>query len=149
MDKVKMEDLDDWGYQPFLGLTYAFSDRVMLGVVYRAEMDVDLEGDLKFRGVPLPGGDVKLSWDNPQWLEAALRFDLDNNYYVATNLGWQDWSQFSENALDGYPGGHGAGPGLERYLAHRYRLWAYRRHPGVVLWPVLRQLTGNGQEQDH
>ena len=102
--KVKMEDLDDWGYQPFLGLTYHFSDRVMLGVVYRAEMDVDLEGDVKFRGVPLPGGDVKLSWDNPQWLEAALRFDLDNNYYVATNLGWQDWSQFSENELEVTPG---------------------------------------------
>ena len=34
--KVRMENLDDWGYQPFLGLTYAFSDRVMLGVVYRA-----------------------------------------------------------------------------------------------------------------
>jgi len=102
--KVKMEDLDDWGYQPFLGLTYHFSDRVMLGVVYRAEMDVDLEGDLKFRGVPMPGGDVKLDWDNPQWLEAALRFDLGNNYYVATNLGWQDWSQFSENELEVTPG---------------------------------------------
>ena len=102
--KVKMEDLDDWGYQPFLGLTYHFSERVMLGVVYRAEMDVDLDGDLKFRGVPMPGGDVKLDWDNPQWLEAALRFDLANNYYVATNLGWQDWSQFSENKLEVTPG---------------------------------------------
>lgn len=102
--KVKMEDLDDWGYQPFLGLTYHFSDRVMLGVVYRAEMDVNLEGDVKFRGVPLPGGDVKLDWDNPQWLEAALRFDLNNNYYVAANLGWQDWSKFSENELEVTPG---------------------------------------------
>ena len=102
--KVKMEDLDDWGYQPFLGLTYHFSERVMLGVVYRSEMDVDLEGDLKFRGVPMPGGDVKLDWDNPQWLEAALRFDLGDNYYIATNLGWQDWSKFSENKLEVAPG---------------------------------------------
>jgi long-chain fatty acid transport protein len=47
----------------------------------------------------LPGGDVELDWDNPQWLEAALRFDLNNNYYVATNLGWQDWSKFSKNTL--------------------------------------------------
>jgi long-chain fatty acid transport protein len=100
--KVKMEDLDDWGYQPFLGLTYAFSDQVTLGVVYRAETDVDLEGDIKFRGVPLPGGDVKLDWDNPQWLEAALRFDLNNDYYVATNLGWQDWSDFSQNDVTVY-----------------------------------------------
>ena len=102
--KVKMEDLDDWGYQPFLGLTYAFSKQVMLGVVYRAEMDVELEGDIKFRGVPLPGGDVEFAWDNPQWLEAALQFDLGNNYYVAGNLGWQDWSAFSENSLTVTPG---------------------------------------------
>ena len=102
--KVKMEDLDDWGYQPFLGLTYHISERVMLGVVYRSEMDVNLEGDIKFRGVPMPGGDVKLDWDNPQWLEAGLRFDLGDNYYVATNLGWQDWSQFSENKLEVTPG---------------------------------------------
>jgi long-subunit fatty acid transport protein len=58
--------LDDWCYQPFLGLTYAFSDRVLLGVVYRAEMDVDLRGDVKFKGVPLPDGNVELSWDNSQ-----------------------------------------------------------------------------------
>ena len=102
--QAKLEDLDDWGYQPFLGLTYEFSDQMMLGVVYRAEMDVDLEGDVDFRGVPLPGGDVELSWDNPQWLEAALRYDIDDSYYVAVNLGWQDWSAFSKNALTVTPG---------------------------------------------
>jgi long-subunit fatty acid transport protein len=59
---------------------------------------------VKFDGVPLPGGDAKLGWDNPQWLEAALRFDLDDDYFVATNLGWQDWSAFSENKLTVTPG---------------------------------------------
>ena len=63
--KANLDDLDDWGYQPFLGLTYAFSDRTTLGVVYRAEMDVDLRGDLKFDGVPLPNDRAKLQWDNP------------------------------------------------------------------------------------
>jgi len=102
--KAKLEDLDDWGYQPFLGLTYAVSDRVLLGFVYRAEMDVNLRGDIDFNGVPLPGGNTKLDWDNPQWAEASLRFDLGDNYYVATNLGWQDWSAFSENKLTVTPG---------------------------------------------
>ena len=64
--QASVEDADDWGYQPFLGLTYAFSDRVTLGVVYRAEADVDLDGDLKFDGVPIPNDDVKVEWDNPQ-----------------------------------------------------------------------------------
>ena len=104
--QARLEDMDDWGYQPFLGLTYAFSERVTLGVVYRAEMDVELEGDVKLKGVPVPssGGSAELEWNNPQWLEAALRFDLDDDYFVATNLGWQDWSEFSENKLTVAPG---------------------------------------------
>jgi long-chain fatty acid transport protein len=102
--QARLEDMDDWGYQPFLGLTYAFSDRVTLGVVYRAEMDVDLEGDVKLKGVPPSGGSADLEWNNPQWLEAALRFDLDDDYFVATNLGWQDWSEFSQNKLTVTPG---------------------------------------------
>jgi len=102
--QAKLEDLDDWGYQPFLGLTYAFSDRTTLGVVYRAEMDVDLRGDLNFDDVPLPDGRAKLQWDNPQWLEAALTFKLEENYFMAVNLGWQDWSAFSENKLTITPG---------------------------------------------
>jgi long-chain fatty acid transport protein len=102
--KVKLEDMDDWGYQPFLGLTYAFSDRVTLGVVYRAEMDVELEGDVKVEGPPVPDSDAELEWDNPQWLEAALHIKLDDDYFVAANLGWQDWSEFSENQLTVAPG---------------------------------------------
>jgi len=102
--QAQLEDADDWGYQPFLGLTYAFSDDVTLGVVYRAEMDVDLEGDLEFKRVPLPDDDVKVEWDNPQWLEAAMTFKLENNYTIAVNLGWQDWSAFSENEITVAPG---------------------------------------------
>ena len=98
--KARLENLDDWGYQPFLGLTYAISDKVMLGVVYRAEMDVDLEGDAKFDGVPLSNNDAKIGWDNPQWLEAALSFRLENDNFLAFNLGWQDWSEFSENEVN-------------------------------------------------
>ena len=97
--KARLEDADDWGYQPFLGLTYAFSDDLTLGVVYRAEMDVNLDGNVKFDGVPLPNDDVKVDWVNPQWLEAALTFRLEQNYFMAFNLGWQDWSEFSENEL--------------------------------------------------
>ncbi|MGI9289803.1 MAG: OmpP1/FadL family transporter, partial [Gammaproteobacteria bacterium] len=102
--QAELEDLDDWGYQPFVGLTYAISDRTMLGVVYRAEMDVDLEGDVDVSGAPPSGGRAKLGWNNPQWLEASLRFDLDDDYFLATNLGWQDWSEFSENRLEVSPG---------------------------------------------
>ena len=74
--KVKIEDATDWGYQPFLGMTYQLSDRALLGVVYRAEMDVELEGDLKFKNWQLPGSpsanDIDVKWDNPQTLVVGL-----------------------------------------------------------------------------
>ena len=71
---LKIEKATDWGYQPFLGLTYALSDRALLGVVYRAEMDVELEGDVKVRNLNLPisADSIDIDWDNPQWLEAGL-----------------------------------------------------------------------------
>lgn len=52
--KVRIENADDWGYQPFPGLTAQLSDRAMLGVVYRAKADVDLKGDLNFRKLVIP-----------------------------------------------------------------------------------------------
>lgn len=99
--KLKLEDATDWGYQPFLGLTYAFSDRALLGVVYRAEMDTDLEGDVKTHNLPgVIGADsIDISWDTPQWLEAGLSYKLDDKNTLFLNAGWQEWSKFSKNTL--------------------------------------------------
>jgi len=101
--KVKIEEATDWGYQPFLGMTYQLSDRALLGVVYRAEMDVELEGDLKFKNWQLPGSpaadDVNIDWDNPQTLVAGLKYHLDKSNTLFLNAGWQEWSAFSDNTL--------------------------------------------------
>jgi long-chain fatty acid transport protein len=103
--RVKFEDLEDWGVQAVLGLTYAFTDRLLLGLVYRSEMDTDLEGDVKYEGLRNPRlaallpNDVKISWTNPQTLEAGLRYRLDGKTQLYFNAGWQEWSKFSKNEL--------------------------------------------------
>jgi long-chain fatty acid transport protein len=99
--QAKFEDLDDWGYQGILSLTYQLSTDTLLGVVYRSEADVELEGDLKIKGLPVapPKQSVELDWTNPQWLEVGLRHQLDNEKTLMFNLGWQDWSEFSENRV--------------------------------------------------
>ena len=97
--KVKVENATDWGYQPFLGLTAQLTDRALLGVVYRAKADVELEGDLNFRNLVIPqpaANDIDVGWDNPQWLEAGLRYQLSEDKYLFVNGGWQDWSEFGE-----------------------------------------------------
>lgn len=96
---AEFDDMEDWGYQPYFGLTYQINDRTLFGLVYRAEMDVELEGDLKIKGAgPLNGkSDLDLDWENPQWLEAGIRYDLTDEWIMALNLGWQEWSTFSNN----------------------------------------------------
>jgi long-chain fatty acid transport protein len=96
--QAKFRDLDDWGYQPILGATYQFSDQTLAGLVYRGEMDVDLKGDLSV-SLPVPKQEVKISWDNPQTLEGGVRHKLNDRQTVFFNLGWEDWSAFSNNEL--------------------------------------------------
>lgn len=101
--RVKFENLTDWGFQGILGLTYEFSDRVLLGIVYRSEADTNLEGDVKFYGLrqPLPRQpeNIKIDWTNPQWLDVGLRYKLNDSTLLFLNAGWQEWSKFSSNVL--------------------------------------------------
>ena len=99
--RAKFEGLDDWGFQGILSLTYEFSDRLLLGAVYRSEADINLKGDLDFRGVgaPLPDSDTKISWTNPQWLEVGLRYRVTDATTLFFNGGWQEWSKFSNNQI--------------------------------------------------
>ena len=105
--KAKFEDLDDWGYQGILSLTYQLTTDSLLGVVYRSEMDVDLDGDLKIRGLAVNPStqSVDISWKNPQRLDVGLKHRLDKQKILAFNLGWQDWSRFSKNSIGVDPAG--------------------------------------------
>ncbi|MFQ5643996.1 MAG: OmpP1/FadL family transporter [Thiogranum sp.] len=99
---VRFDNATDWGYQPFVGLTWQATDRVLLGLVYRAEMDVNLKGDVNFRSLVIPAPDVKkvnIDWDNPQWLEGGVKYKLSDKDFLFMNAGWQDWSTFSKNKL--------------------------------------------------
>jgi len=102
--KLKIVKADDWGYQPYVGLTYHLTDRAMLGLVYRAEMDVELEGDVKIHRWQLTpnkptADDIDIDWDNPQTAKLGLRYRLDDKNLMFLSAGWENWSEFSENTL--------------------------------------------------
>lgn len=96
--KAEFKDFDDWGYQGILSLTYELTTDTLLGVVYRSEADVELEGDLKIKdvGTAIPTRSAGATWVNPQWLEVGLRHRLDKEKTIMFNLGWQEWSQFDD-----------------------------------------------------
>ena len=102
--KLKIVKADDWGYQPYVGMTWHMTDRAMLGLVYRAEMDVDLEGDVKYHNWRLtpnkPAADeIKIDWNNPQTAKLGLKYQLDKKTLLFLSAGWEDWSRFSKNTL--------------------------------------------------
>jgi len=102
--KIKVENATDWGFQPFVGLTYQMTEQALLGVVYRAKSDINLDGDVNIRNWSLPTPvpnltDVDISWDNPQWLDVGLRYTFAEKNTIFLNGGWQDWSEFSNNGI--------------------------------------------------
>lgn len=99
--RVELDDATGFGYQPFVGLQYQPTDRMLLGLVYRAKADVELKGDVLWRNLAVtpPINSVKVAWDNPQTLKGGLRFNLTDDKIIAVSGGWEDWSQFSHNQL--------------------------------------------------
>ncbi len=96
--KVEIEDATDVGYQPFVGLQWQFSDRGTLGVVYRAEADIELDGDVTINDLVLPltpQSSIDITWDNPQLLEIGIRYRLNEEWSLTANADWEDWSTFS------------------------------------------------------
>jgi len=99
--QAQFRDFEDTGYQGTLGLTYQTSKSTLIGVVYRTKSDLELEGDLKIEGtaIPIPDQDMEIEWDYPQTLEMGIQHMLSDKKTLFVNLGWQDWSAFSENTL--------------------------------------------------
>ena len=98
--RASLNQLDDWGVQGFLGLTYQINDQAMIGVVYRSKSDTDLRGDLSIKSAlpPLNALDsVKISWDYPQLVSLGLKFKLTDQLTIMADVDWEDWSEFSNN----------------------------------------------------
>jgi long-chain fatty acid transport protein len=116
--KVELDDATGFGYQPFVGLQYQPTDRMLIGLVYRAKADIDLKGDVIWRNVNIPLvnqiNTVKINWDNPQTLRGGVSFKLTDNKVIAVSANWEDWSKFSNNQLSFSGGTLNAGVSLDR-----------------------------------
>ncbi len=125
--KVELDDVTGFGYQPFLGLQYKPTDRMLLGLVYRGKADVELKGDVLFRNFVLPAqiNTFKVAWDNPQTFQGGLRFNLTDDKVIAVNAGWEDWSKFSHNQLS-------FGGGMISPVVSLDRKWDDTWHAGIA-----------------
>jgi long-chain fatty acid transport protein len=105
--EISFEDLDDWSLQGIMGLTYGFNDKWLLGINYRSESDVELEGDFKAKGIANPIvnaitsrlNKVEMGFDLPQALTMGLKYQYTPDTSLMFKLAWEDFSAFSENGI--------------------------------------------------
>ncbi len=97
---------DDWGSGFNVGVAWAPSDTLLLGLSYRSEVEHELEGDADFT-VPAQaafltaggafadtGGSAPI--DLPATIEAGVRWQMSEQATVYANLRWRFWSSVEE-----------------------------------------------------
>ena len=92
-------DGDGWGYN--IGANLSLTEKVSLGFSYRSQIDLDLEGDVKFNvpsGTPPifnnTDGDVELKL--PARISFGLSYQVNNKLLVELSGRWEDWSVFDD-----------------------------------------------------
>ena len=105
--QIKMDDLDDWGYQGFLGATYKATDRLTFGAVYRSEADVELEGDIKFKNITVPPlneltsrfDKARFDFSYPQVVQVGVKYQLTDDTVLMADFDWEEWSAFGDTGI--------------------------------------------------
>jgi long-chain fatty acid transport protein len=97
-----------------LSALYEFTDRTRVGLVYKSELDPELEGEAEFSGLGpnteavlsaagLINADVSMSSRTPQGVLAGIYHEFTNAHAVTLDLVWADFSEFklSEKYING------------------------------------------------
>ena len=105
--QVNIDKIDDWGYQGFVSAMYKATDRLTLGAIYRAESDVELEGDIGFKNIQIPFlnevtsklDEVKVDFSYPQMIRVGFKYELNDTTLLMMDFDWEEWSAFGDTRL--------------------------------------------------
>lgn len=111
-------DATDWSFGVIAGVTIKPTDKTTIGIGYRSQMDVNLEGDLTLRagpaGVavpnPLTGLTVSPATADlalPDIVNVGIRHDFTDKFTGLFSFAWENWSRLQEvdvNTVSAAPG---------------------------------------------
>lgn len=93
----------DWGYGYNLGAMFQVSPSTRLGLSYRSQTKVELDGDFKQNGatstVP-PGAGTKIRATLPDTFSLAVSQKLSDRWEMLGDVTWTGWSSVPELKLD-------------------------------------------------
>ncbi len=136
---LKMDDIDDWAPQYFLGTTWQPNDKTIFGLVYRSEGDITLDGDLKITNISNPLGSniasrldsVSMDLNYAQMIAIGVGYKLTDQLALLVDFDWEDWSALGSERLE--IGGLPTGPVIQYADFH----WKDTYHIGGALIYML------------
>ncbi|CBV43735.1 OmpP1/FadL family transporter [Halomonas elongata] len=102
---------DDWGYGYTLGALFQATDRTRLGISYRSEVDLTLEGDVNYSASNAAGRQIlagaqamgqlrdaggKADLTTPANMNLGVYHQLTDRFAVMANAEWTEWSSFDK-----------------------------------------------------
>lgn len=88
----------DWAMSYRLGLLMELTDQTRAGIAWtsKTEYDFDIDGKARFPNLPNVEYDLPISAQvrAPQQIMLSMVHDINKQWSVMGDLGWQDWSQF-------------------------------------------------------
>jgi len=93
---------DDWDGGFVLALTYRPREHTTLGLVYRSQVTLDLEGDAKYYNVPailssrFRNGDGEVFLDLPDTLSFGITTRYFRRWILSLDLMWTGWSTYEQ-----------------------------------------------------
>ncbi|TKU41339.1 fatty acid transporter [Citrobacter sp. wls757] len=88
----------DWAMSYRLGLLMELTNQTRAGIAWtsKTEYDFDIDGKARFPNLPNVEYDLPISAQvhAPQQIMLSLVHDINKQWSVMGDLGWQDWSQF-------------------------------------------------------
>jgi long-chain fatty acid transport protein len=82
---------DDWGFGFNGGVLLEPSPRTRLGLHYRSQVDLELEGDFSVTGAPKTGASAEVSL--PGTLSFSAYHEYNEQWAVMADITWTEWSQ--------------------------------------------------------
>ena len=93
----QIDDADDWAAAAVVSMLIEPMEGTRIGVTYRSKTSLSLEGEVQ--GTPAPGdinftGDMDLA----QGINVSVFHQLTDAVALFGDVGWSDWSQFSDQS---------------------------------------------------
>ncbi len=98
-------DTTDWGYGANLGVLYELSEATRFGVTYTSKIELEFDDTPQFSNLSpalntalnlagLRNAELELGMNVPQGIMASVYHNLNSQWTLLANVGWQDWSDF-------------------------------------------------------